>query len=83
METYQQVRNCIDTGDQIPPPLPAYRRAGFTKGRNSPSLVILFLPLDRQRGVTCLREAPPAKALCGGQVLRRRQGEDFLKNMFF
>jgi hypothetical protein len=24
--------------------------------------------------LACLREAPPAKALCGGQALRRRQG---------
>jgi len=23
---------------------------------------------------TCLREAPPAEASCGGQALRRRQG---------
>jgi len=31
--------------------------------------------LHRSRGYACLREAPPAKALCGGQALRRRQGE--------
>ena len=24
--------------------------------------------------LACLREAPPARALCGGQALRRRQG---------
>jgi hypothetical protein len=32
-------------------------------------LVILFLSLDRQRGVTCLREAASAKA--GGRFLQQ------------
>jgi hypothetical protein len=35
-----------------------------------------------QRGVTCLREAPPAKVLYGGQALRRRQGGDFPINVY-
>jgi len=30
--------------------------------------------LRRSRGFARLREAPPAKALCGGQALRQRQG---------
>jgi hypothetical protein len=33
-------------------------------------LVIIWL-------LACLREAPPAKALCGGQALRRRQVLDY------
>ena len=32
---------------------------------------------SKPRGATCLREAPPPKASCGGQALRRRQGGDF------
>jgi hypothetical protein len=31
-------------------PSPAYRRAGFTKGRNYPSLAIFFLPHRQARG---------------------------------
>src|SRR4030042_4291708 len=29
----------------------------------------------------CLREAPPPRASCGGQALRRRQGRDFTREM--
>jgi hypothetical protein len=35
--------------------------------------VIRNLDLDIVWDLACLREAPPAKALCGGQALRRRQ----------
>jgi hypothetical protein len=31
-------------------PSPAYRQAGFTKGRNYPSLAIFFLPDRQARG---------------------------------
>jgi hypothetical protein len=41
----------------------------FLKKRNTQTGEKAFL--------TCLREAPPAKALCGGQALRRKQGATF------
>jgi hypothetical protein len=62
----------MDPKGQIPPDLP------LLKG-GIPLSGIFFLFLDKQRGVTCLREAPPSRALCGGQALRRRQGGDFQK----
>jgi hypothetical protein len=36
--------------------------SGNTNELSYPSLVIVFLSLDRQRGATCLREAASAKA---------------------
>jgi hypothetical protein len=33
-----------------------------------------YLAFEIPLAFACLREAPPVKALCGGQALRRRQG---------
>jgi len=41
------------------------------------------IPLFCKGGATCLREAPPAKASCGGQALWRRQGGDLQTEVRF
>jgi len=52
----------MDVEDQIPPALPLQRE-------EFPLFDIFFLSLDRQRGVTCLREAASAKA--GGRFSQK------------